>query len=161
MRFLLRYALFALLGGLVLGLVLRATGARSRFGTFALLALLPVVGHATYLAVALRGAGVALSDTWPFAALILADLVVAVLLIRRWHQSRLLWSALTPAAATLLYGAIASLMLRITVEPADLVPSAVAAAAVALLALMFAAMLLVFVPGEPRSGLPYRPGGRL
>lgn len=160
MRFLLRYALFALLGGLVLGLVLRAAGARRRFGTLTVLALLPVVGHATYLAIGLRGAGVGVSAAWPFAALILADLVVAALLIRRWHLARMLWSALTPAAATLLYGAIASVMLRVTVEPADLVPSAVAAAAVALFALLFAATLLVLVPGEPRSAFPDRAGDR-
>ncbi len=150
MRLLLRYSIFAVLGGLVLGLLLRAVGARKRFGTLCLVALLPLLGHAGYLAYMVVGADAELSSTWPFAALILADLVVAVVLVRRWHRTQMLWAALLPAAAGLVYAAVASLMLSFTLGPADVVPSAFAAAVYALITLTLVAMLLAFVPGEPR-----------
>lgn len=150
MRLLLRYAIFAVLGGLALGLLLRSAGARRRFGTLGLLALLPLLGHGAYLAYTVLDADAGLAGTWPFAAVILVELVVAVVLTRLWHRSRMLWAALLPAAATLAYGAIASLMLGFTLGPADVVPSALAGAVLALITLLLTVMLLVFVPGESR-----------
>lgn len=155
MRFLLRYAVFALLGGLVLGLLLRAAGARRRFGTLCLLALLPLVGHAGYLVYMMVGAGVNASATWLFALLIVVDVVAAAVLARRWHRSKMLWAASLPAAATLAYAGIASMMLSFTLGPADVVPSAFAAAVLALITLLLLVALLVFVPGEPRLEPPY------
>lgn len=160
MRFLLRYAIFALLGGLALGLALRAAGARRRFGTLCLLALLPLVGHAVYLGFMMASASTGLSATWPYAAIILIDLLAALLLVRRWHRVQMLWAALIPTVAVIVYAAVASIMLTLTLGPGDPVPSALVGAVLALVTLAMLVMLLVLVPGEPRIELPSRAESR-
>ncbi len=148
MRFILRFALIAVVAGVALGLLLRPRLKRRRLGLLSVLALLPVAAHAAYLGVISWQAGAEPGALLPFAAVVMVLLLVGALLARRWLMSAPLLTALTPGLVALAYAVLASVLWSLSLEADGVVPNAVAGAAVGLTTLALVSMLLVFVP-EP------------
>ena len=146
MRLIFRFALVAIVLGLILGLLLRPALKRGRFLLLTVLSLLPVAGHAVYLGVISWQAGMQSVALLPFALVVLVLLLVGALLARRWQRTRPLLTALTPAFVALIYAVVASILWSVSLEATGVVPNAVAGAAVGLACLALVAMLLVFVP---------------
>lgn len=155
MRFIIRFALLALVIGLALGLLLRPALGRRRFGLLSTLALLPVAVHAGYLCLISWQAGVQPLALLPFAVVVVVLLLVGALLARRWLRTAPLLTALTPGFVALVYAVAASLLWSLSLDATGVVPNAVSGAAVGLVTLALMAMLLVFVPQ------PVDVGGRL
>lgn len=160
MRFIIRFALVAIVVGLALGLLLRPILKRRRFGLLSTLSLLPVAVHATYLGIISWQAGMELVALLPFALVVLVLLVVGALLARRWLRTVPLLTALTPGLVALVYAVAASLLWSLSLKATGVVPNAVTGAAVGLATLAFVSMLLVFVPAPADVGgklrLPWR-----
>lgn len=152
MRLIIRFALIAVVVGLVLGLVLRPVLKRRRFGLLAVLSLLPVAAHAGYLWVISYQAGTPPGALLPFALVVLVLLIAGALLARRWARTLPLLAALTPGLVGLVYAVVASLVWSLSLEATGVVPNAVVGAAAGLATLAFVAMLLVFVPEPVRVG---------
>lgn len=152
MRLIIRFALVAIVLGLVAGLVLRRTLGRRRFGLLATLSLLPVAAHAVYLAIIYWQGGLATVALLPFALVALALLVAGALLGRRWLRTRPILTALMPALVAVAYAVATSLLWTLSLRVTEVVPNAVAGAAVGLATIGLVAMLLVFVPQPVEMG---------
>ncbi len=139
-----------LLGGLVVGVVLRLALGRCRFGPLvAGLVLVPALFHVAYVVIQALGHGASALGTLVYvvgSALVVAAAWVAG---RRWTLRHPLWAALSPAATAAAYGlvpfALYSWALRQASIDLDIVPTAAYVGA----CLFGTALLLPFVPGGP------------
>ena len=141
-----------LLGGLVVGGVLRLALGRRRFRPLVSgLVIVPAVFHVAYVVVQALGHGASALGTLAYlagAALVVGSLWLAG---RRWAARRPLWAALSPAATAVVYGllpfALYSWALRRASIDLDIVPTASYVGA----CLFGTALLLPFVPGAGGS----------
>lgn len=154
MRFLIRFAFLAAILGLALGLLLRPVMGRKRFALLVLVALAPLVAHASYLAIITWRAGAQAAALLPFVLAVAVLLAVAAVLARRWTRRAPLLAAFLPAFAALVYFVIASAMFSLMLESTGVVPNAAAAAFYVLVTLAAVMMLLPFVPESAK--LPSR-----
>lgn len=144
---------WVLLAGLALGVVLRLTLGRRRFGALLTAFLLvPAALHAGYVLIHALGHGAAAVGA--LAYLLGAALVIGtgVLLARRWLVPRALWAALLPFAAGAVYAAVPfalySWSLRRHAIDLDIVPTALFLGA----CVFGTALLVPFVPGGTGGG---------
>ncbi len=141
-----------LLGGLVVGVVLRLRLGRRRFRPLvSILVIVPAVVHAAYVVMQALGHGAFVLGSVAF--LVGATVVVGAgwLAGRHWAASRPLLAALAPAATAVVYGllpfALYSWTLRRASIDLDIVPTAAYVAA----CVFGTALLLPFVPGSGGS----------
>lgn len=98
-----RFAALVLVAGLGTGLVLRIVAGRGRFGTFVVLAQLPVLFHVVTTGVVGFRAGVGTLATGLFLLGGLLIVLFAALLGRRLTHHRAWWAVCMPALAMALY----------------------------------------------------------
>jgi len=142
-----RLAVWLVLGGLLVGAVLRVVLGRGRFAALLVGALtVPWVLHAGYVAVQAAAHGAAWWGVLAFLAVGAALAVAALLLARRWLQPHGLWAALLPALLAAVYGLgpflVMSVLLRRSGIDLDVVPTATYLGT----SLFAAAALLPFAP---------------
>lgn len=141
-----RFAALVLVAGLGSGLVLRIVAGRGRFGTFVVLAHLPVLYHLVVTGVVGYRSGVAPLATGLFLLGSLLIVLVSALLGRRLTHHRAWWAVCTPALAMALYSLAAVLPYAAAMRAAD-VRLDTAPLFGAILGVVFTASALVpFVP---------------
>ena len=160
MRFVISLAFLVAVLGLVLGFALRSALGRERFALVAVLSLVPLLGHATYLGVVSWRSGVLPSALLPFVLAVLLLFVVGATLARRWTRTAPFLAAFLPAFALIVYAVIASLLFSLSLDATGVVPDAVMGVALGLVTLALVMTLLVFVPQPLEPGrelrLPWR-----
>ena len=146
MRFLFGCALFAVLFGLGLGLLLRSMFGRRFFGSLTLISLTPLLAHAIYLFQISWRAGAQAAYLLGFGAATLVLVAVFAVMARRWIRHRPWLTVFAPIMAGLTYVLLVILMWSFGLNRLDVEPNAIAGAAAGQACIGLAAALMAFVP---------------
>lgn len=152
-----RFAALMLVAGLGTGLVLRILAGRGRFGTFLVLAYLPLLYHVVVTTVTSLRSGIEPLYAGLYAVGGCLIGAVGVTVGRKLIAGRPWWAAVTPALSLAVYLVAAVLPFSFAVRAADVTLDTVPLFGAILGVVFTAAALLPFAPTRPAAAGRLRP----